>query len=620
MDNGLTARPKAYSYLRMSTDRQLKGDSKRRQEEQSRRYAADHDLDLVEGRELEDIGVSAFKGKNLSHGALGGFVDQVRAGAVAKGSYLLVESFDRLSRQEVTAALGLFMELTNAGINVVTLSDGQLYEAGKADVMQLMYSIMVMGRAHEESKVKSQRISAAWANKRKSIGERKLTARAVGWVTLNSDKTIFELIPHRAELVRRIFQETADGIGAFSIVRRLNREGVKPFGRAVAWQKSSIDKIILSRAAIGEFQPRRHTDAGSIAAGDPIPNYYPPVVTEELFYRAQSARASRKIAGAGRKGSGISNLFSGLASCGYCGKRMHFRSKGKPPKGGTYLVCDTGDRDAGCSKATWRYSDFETSFLTYVEELDLEPFAQESDQVTKRSALDAYIQALEGRLLNLKEKRERIYEAISSAAGDIPYLAEKIKELGTEIESLESALRAKNNERDDLIAQARSFYEGRDQIKALIRHVQNAGGGGVYEMRAQISAKIRAISAGVQLFCLGEAPQIRGLIASLTDYEDPIGAGQVLDLFKAELADPEKHRPYFLFVTKDMRLRKVVPSPEDPADVHEQIVRNGEGMQIQNSRADVVYKSDPAIRRSIATGLAEYLALMSAEANRSEAE
>ncbi|MCK1582154.1 recombinase family protein [Bradyrhizobium sp. 168] len=54
--------PRAYSYLRMSTAPQLKGDSRRRQLEASRTYAAAQGLELAGDAELEDIGVSAFKG------------------------------------------------------------------------------------------------------------------------------------------------------------------------------------------------------------------------------------------------------------------------------------------------------------------------------------------------------------------------------------------------------------------------------------------------------------------------------------------------------------------------------------------------------------------------------
>lgn len=80
-------KPRAYSYLRMSTDIQLRGDSRRRQLEASRAYAEAKGLELAQGGELEDIGVSAFKGANVTEGALGRFVAAAEAGAIQKGSY-----------------------------------------------------------------------------------------------------------------------------------------------------------------------------------------------------------------------------------------------------------------------------------------------------------------------------------------------------------------------------------------------------------------------------------------------------------------------------------------------------------------------------------------------------
>lgn len=57
----------AYSYIRMSTQRQLKGDSKRRQLELSQNYAHENNLLLIEdidGVLLSDLGTSAYKGEN----------------------------------------------------------------------------------------------------------------------------------------------------------------------------------------------------------------------------------------------------------------------------------------------------------------------------------------------------------------------------------------------------------------------------------------------------------------------------------------------------------------------------------------------------------------------------
>ncbi|MGT2465139.1 recombinase family protein [Mesorhizobium atlanticum] len=135
----------------MSTDTQLLGDSRRRQLELSQRYAEKHGLELVEEFRLEDIGVSAFRGANLSiDSSLGRFLQMVRKSEVPAGSYLLLESLDRLSRQDVFTSLSLFTDLIKAGIRIVTLADDQVYTSEKTDFSQLVVSLAIMSRAREE--------------------------------------------------------------------------------------------------------------------------------------------------------------------------------------------------------------------------------------------------------------------------------------------------------------------------------------------------------------------------------------------------------------------------------------------------------------------------------------
>lgn len=58
------SKPLAYSYVRMSTTAQMKGDSLRRQSDPARKYALENGLTLVEDFDLKDIGLSAYSGKN----------------------------------------------------------------------------------------------------------------------------------------------------------------------------------------------------------------------------------------------------------------------------------------------------------------------------------------------------------------------------------------------------------------------------------------------------------------------------------------------------------------------------------------------------------------------------
>jgi len=83
---------KGHSYICFSSLQQLKGDSLRSQLEASCAYAEAHALILDDS--LRDIGVSAFKGKNATEGALKKFIELVEAGRIEKGSVLILDSQD----------------------------------------------------------------------------------------------------------------------------------------------------------------------------------------------------------------------------------------------------------------------------------------------------------------------------------------------------------------------------------------------------------------------------------------------------------------------------------------------------------------------------------------------
>src|SRR5204862_6491823 len=91
--------PAAFSYVRFSHPSQLEGDSLRRQTERATDYCKRKGLTLDTSLTLRDLGVSAFRGKNAAVGNFRTFLDAVKAGKVAPGSALIVESIDRISRQ-----------------------------------------------------------------------------------------------------------------------------------------------------------------------------------------------------------------------------------------------------------------------------------------------------------------------------------------------------------------------------------------------------------------------------------------------------------------------------------------------------------------------------------------
>lgn len=138
----------AYSYIRFSTKDQLKGDSQRRQAEAAANWCKVNGVHLVET--YHDLGVSAYRGDNKETGALSGFLKAVESGRIQRGSILLVESFDRISRENIQKALRLFMNIMEHGVDVVTLTDNRRYSSVNLDLTDLIIFLTVASRAHGE--------------------------------------------------------------------------------------------------------------------------------------------------------------------------------------------------------------------------------------------------------------------------------------------------------------------------------------------------------------------------------------------------------------------------------------------------------------------------------------
>ena len=581
-------RPKAFSYIRMSTDAQLKGDSHRRQLETSDKYIGDNGLELIE--RLSDLGVSAFRGANVEYGALGRFLQAVREGKVEAGSYLIVEALDRISRQPTRIALQLFLELMNSGIVVVTLSNNQVYTTENYDTQQLIISIIEMSRAAEESAKKSYRVSEAWQNKRNAIASRKLTRRGPAWLRLKSDQSEFEPIPERVAVIRRIFDETVSGIGAFTIAGRLNDDKVPTFGTSMRWQPSSVNKIVASPAVIGEFQLHKGGSSSRAAYGAPIKGYFPSIIENNLFYAAQASRLGRRKIGGGRKGKYVSNLFAKIVYCSYCRSRMLFEDKGGGPKGGTYFVCMSIPTGSNCVRTRWRYDHFEASFLAFVEELDLgSMFSAEAD-AAKRAAIEAEIASLGGQLQLLEHQRDNIFALSAVRDMNVDYVSGKLRDCETQIAQTEAKVEAARNQLSSMSAAAATYYESRDQIKELINRVKTKSADN-YKTRAQIASRLKSLIDRIDVAVVGQGPSNKRIANFLETARDEAAsspelqknAAEVLDLHRSMIGESENLR-YFLVWFKDGTTRFVWPSADDPLQFEQRMASSvmlaGERIQV----------------------------------------
>jgi DNA invertase Pin-like site-specific DNA recombinase len=400
---------RAYSYIRFSTARQAEGGSLDRQAPQALAYCKRKGLELDNTLNLYDLGVSAFRGDNVREGALAGFLEACRLGRVPRGSVLIVESLDRLSRDQIRPALQLFLSLQDFGITIVTLAPEREYPPDGADALSLIEPLIVFSRAHEESLIKSHRRRDGWRQARDKArqGGGPMLKTCPAWLEVTPEG--FRVKEDAADAVRRIFALARDGLGVQRIAERLTRDGVPPIGNGARWVKTYVHKILISPAAAGAYQPCRFEGKRSIPEGAPIPNYYPAVVTETEWEEAQAALQGRGGArGAGRKGAEETNLFSGLLTCAVTGERFHIANALGPKVDGErkryrYLL-PSREGNTGPTGERIDYGVFEAAVLSLLGELQVSDLTGDGAHSDKRRA---EIARLSGRVLDLDNRLER---------------------------------------------------------------------------------------------------------------------------------------------------------------------------------------------------------------------
>jgi predicted site-specific integrase-resolvase len=347
----------AYSYARVSSAPQAYGAGIGRQLEAAALYAGSKGYELDET--LRDIGRSAYSGEHRK-GALGGFLAAVEKGRIARGSVLMIEAMDRLSREEVIDAMLLVTGLITSGISIATLEDQILYSRDTIKENQSLMYVLVgkMQQANQYSERLSMRVTHGKAvSKERKLKEGKaLTVMCPAWIRV-VDGT-YQVIPERAAIVRRIFDELEAGQGKETIVGRLNQEKVPTFDRAgqgmagirktKGWHLSYLGKLIANSAVVGDYTPAK---GGDVVQG----HFGEGVISRQQLERV---RAGRKPAG--RRGRQYRNVLTGLMRCGRCGASMIAKHKGERwpdavtrrkaiRSSSTYLVCDSAFRKTGCT-------------------------------------------------------------------------------------------------------------------------------------------------------------------------------------------------------------------------------------------------------------------------------
>lgn len=289
---------------------------------------------------FHDGGKSGYHGRHLEAGGqLKRLLEMLDNGEIPKGTHLLIEQTDRLSRQPLMQAFSLVTNLLEKGLIIVTLDDQQKYTY-EGDQSQVYMLAGRLHRGYDESRSKSERLGKVWANKEKEMREGKVPKmRLPFWLDRNAAGEVIAL-PEWVSLIEDILKLSIEGDGGAEIAAKLNTEG-NLTKEGFEWNSGKITKLIRNKQLIG-WHTRK--------ANKSMHYCLPPVVSQELFSRAQKALDSRSRARGNSKN--WNSALSGLTACGACGGSLKLHGR---PQSRT-AVCRSAVDGGSCSnKKSIRY-------------------------------------------------------------------------------------------------------------------------------------------------------------------------------------------------------------------------------------------------------------------------
>lgn len=389
-------------YGRFSSKPQERGDSKRRQIEGAKAYAAKNGITIV-AEPYFDEGVSGKAGLNLEK-EFGRLLQEANEGEI-----ILCEALDRIGRQNPFILGKLIYDLVAKGLTLTAWQEGKTIDKTNIETLETQFSVFTgaaVGHADNTRKINRIRETTTNAIKEAVAGNQsrallKFLPQCFEWDETSKDIVINTSI---ATIIKRIFKMYNDGIGKTTICRTLNAEnvptlyniGLQTIGSRKPWMETSITKVLKNESYAG----RMHCKGNLITC-------IPKVITPALFDSTQLL-LQRNSTKAGKLTGRANNLFNGLAVCKHCGGTVNV-SVAQPKKAGNKTCYSYRCRNARLNQCTshnmLNADDVEYLFCMFFFMADPSKAANNDS-----SALVAKIKVAEDKLTKIKAAISNLYD------------------------------------------------------------------------------------------------------------------------------------------------------------------------------------------------------------------
>jgi site-specific DNA recombinase len=248
--------------------------------------------------------------------------------------HVVAEALDRISRDQEDIA-AIYKRLRHSDVRLLTLAEGEISEL-HVGLKGTMNALFLKDLAQKIRRGQRGRIEAGRVPGGNSYGYR-IIRRLLDDGSVSTGER--EIDPAQAAIIRRIFNEYADGMAPRQIAARLNREAV-PSPRGGQWNASTINGnrqrrngILNNELYTGRITYNRQRFAKDPETGKRIARLNPAhewvkrevpqlrIIEDDLWERVQAIKQQYSSRW-GNKRQSKKRLLSGLLKCGRCGGGM----------------------------------------------------------------------------------------------------------------------------------------------------------------------------------------------------------------------------------------------------------------------------------------------------------
>jgi site-specific DNA recombinase len=372
----------AFIYCRVSSDEQASDNhySLDNQEQKARDYCKLKDWRIVDAR--KDVA----SGKNSDREGYKDLISSIKSGQT---DCVVVYRLDRLSRN--VRDIYDFLDLIKRHeVAFVSLSEG--FDTTTAMGRAMLGVAAVFAQLTREKIAENVRDGLM---RRAQAGLYNGGKNPFGYKYSKELRTLVP-VPEEAEIVRHVYSLFLDRRwGGDKIARYLNEENICSKFK-LQWNRPQVQRILKSTIYAGKVQWH----------GEIIEGKHEPIVSEEMYRAAQEVHLTR--GSYPNRSQQSQHLLSGIAQCGYCGKKLvaHY---GTPKADGTRHLSYTHNKSVkrgGCQAFYKAASKLETAVIAEIWKM------AESDLLGKVASEELHKQ-MAAKASPLKGRRETIISELS---------------------------------------------------------------------------------------------------------------------------------------------------------------------------------------------------------------